>query len=328
MDADLHKDLQKHALNFSYLAMERTMMTMKKYIFALAVMTATFMSAEAFAGVHIFYAPHPDDFIIAMGAAVREHKAAGHTVYLVLNSAHTSIGDLLDIMNGNVACPAPEVLHPGEPTPIYHNFNMSMAELATAEEREIISAAKILGVDKVLFYNYGRGLSDNQSFDPAQQAAYKQSMREMIESMEARFPGAGHKVIANFDPDPWGFNNETHRLLAEAALDLYFESPQKIFDLRLYKIYAYWYPVGHVRRSSICNDWVAPRTPDQMAAKRKALDEHFYWNPLFGHFAFGAHSVLGLIDKASASSSYNTAQEFVMVPHDYKTWTPPADCYL
>jgi hypothetical protein len=64
-----------------------------------------------------------------------------------------------------------------------------------------------------------------------------------------------------------------------------------------------------------------------MTYKKKALDEHFYWNPAFGRFAFGAHSVLGLIDKASASSSYNTAQEFVMVPHDYKTWAPPAGCY-
>ncbi len=251
------------------------MKTIKKCICALAVIMATTMSSKVFAKVNVFYAAHPDDFIIAMGAAVREHKEAGNqTVYLVLNSAHTSIGDLLNIMNGKTACPFPEVLHPGEPTPVYHNFNMTMAELAAAEEREVIAAAKILGVDKVLFYNYGRGLPDNQAFDPAQQAAFKQSMREMILSIEAQFPGASHKVMANFDPDPWGFNNDAHRLLAEAALDLYFESPQKISDLILYKIYAYWYPEGDVHRSSICNDWVAPRTTSQMAYKKEALDEH------------------------------------------------------
>lgn len=305
------------------------MKTMNKYIFALAVMTATVMTPKAFAGVHIFYAAHPDDFVIAMGAAVREHKEAGHTVYLVLNSAHTSIGSLLDIMQGNAECPVPELHGDPDPVePIYHNFeDMTMVELAMAEEREIISAAKILGVDKVLFYNYGRGLSDNQSFDsdPAKKEAYKQSMREMIESMEEQFGYAGHKVIANFDPDPWGFNNETHRLLAEAALDLYFE--QKISDLRLYKIYAHYYHEDDPRRSPDCNDWVAPRTTSQMDYKRKALDEHFYWNPAFGRFAFAAHSVSALIDKNSPHSSYNSPVEFVMVPHDYKTWTPAPECY-
>ena len=231
----------------------------------------------------IFYAPHQDDEAIAMAGAIRQHKEAGHPVYLVLltDGANPS---LLKILNGLTWCTWHQT---------HHNFDLSMEQLCWARKMEFVASAKQLDVDRIFMVNDAQGLDLGME--------YKKLVRSVVQTInhfERKFPGASHHLVSGrLDLLPKGSataTNAVHQACWDAAMKL----KGKIRNFRFYRVYVYWKDTAERVSGFQCI-----LKPQWQALKQSALNEYKLFSPDSGRFAVGYHSVRQLMDAAAADSN-------------------------
>ena len=107
-------------------------------------------------------------------------------------------------------------------------------------------------------------------------------------------------LLLEYDVGGNGTSNPTHLACWEAAHDL----TGYIADFRFYRVYRYGGDVQPVAPS-----WSRPLELRWLTQKQAALDQYRRFDPAKGRYAFGYHSVGGLIDAAS-----RTPSEYVDLP--------------
>jgi LmbE family N-acetylglucosaminyl deacetylase len=237
----------------------------------------------------IFYSPHQDDEALGMAGAIAEHKEVGRPVYLVLLSDGHPSASMQDILNGHADCG----WHGGR-----HNFRLSVDQMIWARTIEFVASARALNVDRVFIARNG-GIGDLLSVGDYPELV--RLIRRTILWFETAYPGASHKLISGkYDVGVGGSSNPTHLACWEAAHDL----TGYISDFRFYRPYRYG---GYVQ--PVSPSWSRPLGLRWLTQKRAALDEYRRFDPANGRYAFGYHSVGGLIDAASS-----TPLEYIDLP--------------
>jgi LmbE family N-acetylglucosaminyl deacetylase len=253
----------------------------------------------------IFYSPHQDDEAIGMAGSIRQHKAAGRPVYLVL----VTLGEnsrLAEIMNEG---PCPLRARCASPSD-WHNLGWptdGTSKIVPARTAEFMASAKALGVDKVI----------NWKLPDGAEGAYNKfvgTVAAKIEDLAERYPGASHKFPAGWI-DRLGQKpaNSTHKAISDAAYRLM--NDRTLTDVRFNHIYAYNLPVEDRGRGAA---YVLNIPDSHMKAKRNALYAYNTWDPDRNFYALGYHSVDWLLEAA-----HQDPREFVYtLPSNYQQGKP------
>ncbi len=234
----------------------------------------------------IFYSPHQDDETIGMGASIAEHVRAGRPVYVVLltNGANTGMLAYLQTLNPN----------------------STMQNVINARNNEFIAACIALGVHRIYIANVGSGYDESIPF-----LTLKTDFKNTMSYMRNLFPSASHKTVSG-NCDSYNPNCDkmpTHQAAATAIHELY--NTGVITDIRLYRVYCYYWNYGTCDR---CSSWFKPVSSSDKLRRQSAINQYKYVNTSIQRYGLAYwHSVSALFD-----NSWDSNYEYVdYIENDY-----------
>jgi LmbE family N-acetylglucosaminyl deacetylase len=212
----------------------------------------------------VFFAPHPDDEVLAMGGAIAEHVASGRPVFVEMLTHGTASG-VLGALNNGQSCS----WHSGS-----HVYNLTAQEFGESRVREFKQAASLLGVKGVYVSELGDGQLQNK----------KPQIQERIQWWIAQVgTGLSLKGIATLSAQ----DHADHRALWSTLL------ASGWGDIR-----GYAYSAGTAEGTSSTANAVALGT--YCAPKVDSFKAYKTWNPGAGRYAVGYHSVSSFFDTIGA----------------------------
>lgn len=235
----------------------------------------------------IFYSPHQDDETLGMGASIAEHVRAGRAVYVVLLSNGANSGMLSYIQQN-------------------YNPNATMQDVINARNNEFIAACIALGVHRVYIANVGAGYDESADF-----SVLKNEFKSVMNYFDNLYPSASHKTVSG-NCDSYNPNCDkmpTHQAATTAIHELY--SSGVISDIRLYRVYIYYWNYGTCDRSP---SWLKPVSTKDKTTRINAINEYKYVNASIQRYGLGYwYSVQTLFD-----NSLNSNYEYVdFIDNDY-----------
>lgn len=227
----------------------------------------------------IYYSPHQDDETIGMGASIAENVRIGKPVCVVLLTNGASMAMLKHLR---------KTLR-----------NVSMADLCLYRNNEFLAACQTLGVNRVYISNSGSGFEEAVPQDVLV-GEFKQTMRYM----DKIYPNASHRTVSG-NSDSYNSNcskHPSHQAAEYAIRDLVAEGVLK--DVRLYRVYRYYWSYGNCDKMPDCIKKVNPLDKQR---RQEAIDQYRYVNKEEDRYGLGYwHSVKALFD-----NSWDSDSEFV-----------------
>lgn len=222
----------------------------------------------------VFFAPHPDDETLGMGAAIREHVLSGRSVFVELMTQGKASGVRTTLANG-----ATHDWHGGS-----HVYPLEPDAFGAARVKEFLDATARLGVAGVFIHDYADGALG--SMDVTRRAAWWTSQG---------FPGLSLKGTAG-PQDPVTVGGAPHRdhvAVYEGLMN------SGATDLRFYGISVY--------RTQETGGFRIKDTGPFCDAKKNALGAYKTWQPGSGRYAIGYHSTPEIWE-----ASHSNCTEYVL----------------
>ena len=210
-----------------------------------------------------FFAPHQDDELTNLGAAICADIDAGNEVFCVLCTDGGASGARL-LIGDNGAC----AWHEGD-----HVFPMSRDDFSAARDREFIASCLAMGLKREnIIVSPCRGKDSSLKLEEAE---------KIILDATASFPPES-VVVKTLYPLARGKQNPDHTALGMAAKQLFsrgcFSSLELYYEMILL-------PADDVQLFTMIP---APSQREKLLA---ACAEYGLWAPEAGRFAVGRHSV-------------------------------------
>jgi LmbE family N-acetylglucosaminyl deacetylase len=216
----------------------------------------------------VFFAPHPDDEVFGMGAALREHVLAGRHVFIELMTRGEGSGARSALSNGQT-----HPWHPGS-----HQYSLTTAQFGSARVAEFRDSATRLGVTGI-FIN---GLPDGAVTSSAVSARASWWIDQRIEGLSLK------GTAGNQDPSTVGGVPHRDHLAVYNGLNA-----TGFGDLRFYGVYVF--------STQLWSNFTKKTTTAFCDAKRSALDAYKTWDPASGRYAVAYHSTPVIWDSAYAN---------------------------
>jgi hypothetical protein len=226
----------------------------------------------------IFYTPHQDDETIGMGASIAEHVRQGRAVYLVLLTNGANMG-MLGFLREK------------------YNQNATMDDLTRARNSELIAACMALGVHRIYFANGGRGFDDEAIGDVGSTdwIITKDEFKSTMLYFAKLFPNASHKTVSG-NCDSYNSICEkmpAHQAAATALHELY--DSGAVEDVRLYRVYCYYWDYGSCDR---CSSYFSSITGADKITKQKAINSYKYVDQNYQRYGLAYYySAMGLFKR-------------------------------
>jgi len=217
----------------------------------------------------VFFTPHPDDETLAMAGAIKEHLAAGRSVFVELLT-HGEASAVRTILQDGGTCS----WHSGT-----HNHVLTPAQFGQARVTEFLDAMSTLGVKGVHVSDLGDG-----NLTVAEVAS-----RIGFWEKHKPAPGVSYKgTLGTTQSDAGGATHPDH-IATWTAL-----TTSGLADVRGYNASLYT-PITGKPLNTVHLD------ASTCAAKTAALAVYMVWNPSAARYAVGYHSVKATFDSVAAS---------------------------
>lgn len=229
--------------------------------------------------VALFISPHPDDESLSMGMGIANHIWYGNEVYLMLLCRGNG-SDAIDVINGKIYCGWHNRYH----SPTSEGYSpLDIDQFSNARLQEFRYSAACLGVkpENLIIYKYSDG------------EIKRDIVKERIKEFLSSHPYAAVKTPSVHDIHP------DHAECGYALLDMY--NSGDIKDARFYISPAQWSDIpGNYEYNQNCRIF-----------HQASLGVYKRWNPAYGIFGIGYHSVSSLFDNVSATlrSKYQTPDD-------------------
>ena len=216
-------------------------------------------------GTTLFFTPHQDDELLTMGNSIVEHAKIEDTHIILCTDGSKSY--IKRRLNDDGTCS----YHVG-----IHDYFLTEEQFSQSRDIEFEESCEAMGVKQSnIHMDEGRTMDGHLT---------KKRPRKIIENYLEKYPDAKVKTTTPFGPKT---QHEDHKVLGEAALELYKEG--KIKDLRFY-IEPYIYESFKEANPKI-KTWAVLSSDEE--AIYKAIKSYKIWDPenRFPRFAIGYHSV-------------------------------------
>lgn len=234
----------------------------------------------------LFFSPHQDDEVISLGVPIAELSVRGRRKDLrVVLCSDGAASKVRRVLNNGKDCD----FHEGP-----HTHELTTEEFAEARDREFMASCERLGVPAHNVHVPPQRLKDGE-IDP-------EGSRNLILEYLKKSPDAAVCLIGpSYDQYDASVQHPDHRVLAQAALDLYNEGT-------ISKLILFMEPSG-VRNFRINNPGVRltrmKASPAAGVLIEAAALEYDRWDPEAGRYSIGGHSVRKLLENiASEQTSY------------------------
>lgn len=267
-----------------------------------AVLSGLGGTASAATKPAIFYAPHQDDEALGYAGQIRQHKAAGRPVYLVLVTQGQN-SQLLSIMNDSSSpcswlgqwCSFPNHTHSGV------TGSWGMNHIVSGRTSEFYRSAQQIGVDKIINWALPEIGYGGQTF-----SSLVSQVKSKVRALNQQYPGASHKF-----PAGWLDKQSTHKAVCDAAYYLRSE----IADQRFTYLHIYGDLVDQWQRDQYTADYILQIPSADMAAKQNAVLAYNTYNPAHNLYSLGYHSY-----QVGLQNAYADPREWIYtLPGNYAT---------
>ena len=227
----------------------------------------------------LLFSPHQDDEALSMGAFAVQALDHGCSVRAVLCTDGSASFVKRELGDG-LTCG----FHTGE-----HAYELSDSQFIGARDSEFQDSCKALGLTSFEVANVQGRAADSK--------LTVQKAKDIIRYYLAKYPGA---VVCTTSPSVGSEQNSDHRVLGEAALELYREGI--IDDLRLF-VEPYYLNEFERGSPSINLDETSLESDAERASLTLAAASYRVWNPDASRFAVGYHSVGSYFDAMSSNGA-------------------------
>ena len=227
----------------------------------------------------LLFSPHQDDEALSMGAFAVQALDHGCSVRAVLCTDGSASFVKRELSDG-LTCG----FHTGE-----HAYELSDSQFIGARDSEFQDSCKALGLTSFDVANVQGRAADSK--------LTVQKAKDIIRYYLAKYPGA---VVCTTSPSVGSEQNSDHRVLGEAALELYREDI--IDDLRLF-VEPYYLNEFEQGSHSINLDETSLESDAERASLTLAAASYRVWNPDASRFAVGYHSVGSYFDAMSSNGA-------------------------
>lgn len=225
----------------------------------------------------LLLSPHQDDEVLTMGAFAVQALGQGCSVQAVLCTDGSASWVKRELANG-LTCS----FHTGE-----HAYKLTDNQFVQARDTEFQSSCSALELSSASIANVlGRAQDSKLTVEKA---------KLIIRYYLAKYPNA---IVCATSPSVGPEQNSDHRVLGEAALELYEEGA--ISDLRLF-VEPYYLSQFEQNNPGISLDCTEVENEEERASFTLAEAVYRLWNPDASRYAIGYHSVGSYFDSLDAN---------------------------